>query len=603
MKTPRPLQQSAVDEIINHMRSKAHGTEPIVLEASVGAGKSLMLAMLSKHVTSNSGRTLVLARQAELIDQNSAEAIDIGLNNSIFCASLNLKSTYYPAIYGTEGSIYRGLDDALADIRIDLLLIDECHLVPYDNPDTMMMKIISELMRRNPKMRICGMTGSPFRGQNTIVGEFWKKATTTNMSTSTLVDQGYLLDCHFGYPDDQEEEIDFSQFDLKGDHSGNDYKEEDINRIYQGEVNKTFAICADVVRKTEESTGVLIFAGSKLHTEQVKHGLELAGIPSEQIRIVTDDTGRKDRLEARKAALCGRCKYFINIAVASTGWSVPPWSDIVYMRPVGSLVFLTQSIGRGLRPMLNADESDKFNNPDTVADERKAVIAESAKPFCMVHDYAGVMDRLGHLYNNPMLEQAALEKSKKEGKTIECPKCATENSEHARRCIGQDFAEPDGRCGHFWSSQSCRKCGTLNDQTAQECRSCKAMLRDPANALMHKAYTDAELVPVKKMEVVATRNGGVLIKYLLDEPHEELGHPEQFFNLSTEGGKRGFYNEFLKLHIRDSQWRYRVRGMTNEAVMKNQAMFDVPTHIAYRINDKKKFRIGRKLFLSGRLEE
>jgi len=32
-------------------------------------------------------------------------------------------------------------------------------------------------------------------------------------------------------------------------------------------------------------------------------------------------------------------------------------------------------------------------------------------------------------------------------------------------------------------------------------------------------------------------------------------------------------------------------------------MFDVPTHMAFRINDKNKFVIGRKVFRSGRIEE
>ena len=128
-----------------------------------------------------------------------------------------------------------------------------------------------------------------------------------------------------------------------------------------------------------------------------------------------------------------------------------------------------------------------------------------------------------------MLEQAELERSKQAARTILCPVCNTENSEHARRCIGDDALSIDGRCEHFWQSQQCRKCGTHNDVTAQECRSCHAMLRDPANALLNRAYTDAELQEVIKMDVVATKNDGVLIKYIIREPHEEKGHPVEFF--------------------------------------------------------------------------
>lgn len=599
-KQPRPLQRKVIDEAIALMKQS---TDPIVIDASVGAGKSLLQAEIAAHVSGRNGRVLCLARQGELVDQNSTEALDQGLKNSIYSASLNLKSTHYPVIYGTEGSVYRALDTDFADLKIDLMLIDECHTCPFDNEDTMMMKIIRRLLERNPKMRICGLTGSPYRGQTSIIGPFWKRKTETDMSTSTLVEHGYLLESHFGFPDSETEEIDFSQFELKGDHNGNDYSEDEINRIYQGSVEKTFAICADIVNKTRESNGVLIFAGSKLHTEQVRHGLELAGVTRDKIRIVTDDTGNKDRLEARKAAIEGRCRFFINIAVASTGWNVPRWDTVVYLRPVGSLVFLTQSIGRGLRPLLSADEAAAFNSADATTEDRKAILADSQKPYCMVYDYAGVMERLGHLYNSPLLEQAELERAKREGETIECPDCGTENSEHARRCIGVSLTSRDGRCEFFWQCQECRICGTKNDVTAQECRHCRAMLRDPANALLNKAYTDAELTRVHKMECVATKNGGLLVKYIVADPHEDKGHPAEFFGLTSDAGKRIFYNKFLKLHLQDPQWRGRARGMTAQALMKNSAMFDVPTHIAWRLNDKGYFVIGKKLFRSGRVED
>lgn len=604
MKQPRPLQQAAVDEIIQHMKSKQCGTEPIVLDASVGAGKSLMIAMLNAHVTKNGGVAMSLARQAELVDQNSEEASEYGVKSSIFCASLNIKSIYYPAIYGSEGSVYRALTSELKDLKVDLLTLDECHGLNYDDDNTMYMKIIMELYRRNPKMRIAGFTGSPYRGLEPIVGDkFWKRSTQTDMSTSTLVEHGYLVDVQFGYPDTDDAEIDFSEFELKGDHNGNDYSEELINRVYQGEIQKTFAICEDLVQKTLDSNGVIIFAGSKLHTEQVKHGLELAGVSPDQIRIVTDDTSNKYRIEAKNSAKTGECKYFINIGVASVGWNVPRWTHAVYMRPVGSLVFLTQSIGRVLRPFLTGDDPAEFNAAGKSAEERKAILAASKKPYATVLDYAGVLDRLGHLYNNPMLEQAEYQRAKKEGKLIECPACMTQNSKHARRCIGPGSTW-DGRCDHFWSFQECRKCGTKNDVTAQECRNpgCRAMLRDPAKALLGKSYTDAELTAVHKMEVIPTKNDGVLIKYIVADPHEQQGHPTEFYSLKSPAGKKIWQSKFLKEHIRDPQWRYRFGGYSNQAVMKNKAMLDVPTHIAFRINDKNRFVIGRKLFRSGREE-
>ena len=121
-KTPRPLQREVIDEAIAHFKESS---EPIIIDASVGAGKSLLQAEIAAHVSGKGGRVLCLARQGELTDQNSLEALEQGLKNSVYSASLNRKSVYYPVIYGTEGSVYRGLETDFKDIRIDLLLWDE----------------------------------------------------------------------------------------------------------------------------------------------------------------------------------------------------------------------------------------------------------------------------------------------------------------------------------------------------------------------------------------------------------------------------------------------------------------------------------------------
>lgn len=597
----RDYQQQVHDSTINHFKKKSAPDCPAVISATVGAGKSVLIAGLAKHVSERGGKVLCLSRQGELCEQNSDAATGFGCRNSIYSASLNLKSTYYPVVFATEGTVARALDKEEFQQRFDLILIDEMQMVDYTNEDSQFMKIIRHCQKINPKIRICGYSGSPYRGTESVIGHFWKD-TIGDISTDLLTSKGFLVPLHFGYPDSHDEELDFSSVELKGDHNGNDYSEEAINEILQGEVQKTFAICADVYRKTKNGGGVLIFSGSKLHTKQIKYGLELAGADPDSIRIVTDETPDKERQEARKAAKEGRCKFFINIAVAAVGWDVPFWEYAVYLRPVGSLVFLIQSIGRVLRPYLTDKEKEVFNDPKSTVEDRLSILSASRKPQSIVFDYAGVLDRLGHLYTNPILEQAELEKAKKEHRTIPCPKCQTENSEHARRCIGPDPMSVDGRCEFFWQSQQCRKCKTENDVTAQECRSCGAMLRDPANALMHKAYTDAELTRVKKMDVIATQNGGVLIKYHVEEPHEEHGEPVEFYSLKSDAGKRIWFNNFLKVHIRDPQWRNRAYGMSPEACMKSRGIFDVPTHIAYRINDKNKFVVGKKLFSSGRLE-
>ena len=76
---------------LSHMRESF---DPVVISASVGAGKTVNIAALAKHVNDAGGSVLVLSRQGEIIETNSKMAWKCGLKNSVFSASLNSKSRF-----------------------------------------------------------------------------------------------------------------------------------------------------------------------------------------------------------------------------------------------------------------------------------------------------------------------------------------------------------------------------------------------------------------------------------------------------------------------------------------------------------------------------
>jgi len=111
------------DLTVEHCKSSL---EPAIVAASVGAGKTLSIAAMAKHVNDLGGSVLVVSRQGEIIESNSKMAWKCGLKNSVYSASLNSKSTFYPVIFGTEGTISRSLNTDFRDRKFNLLLIDEC---------------------------------------------------------------------------------------------------------------------------------------------------------------------------------------------------------------------------------------------------------------------------------------------------------------------------------------------------------------------------------------------------------------------------------------------------------------------------------------------
>lgn len=583
----RDYQQEAFDKIVEYFRS-AKGHEPAFVDMSVGSGKTALAAFLARHVSSKGGRVLLVARQGELVQQDGEFAESIGVRVSYYSNALGAKQSTHSVIMGTEGTIVRALDTVFKDWKPDLILIDECHQAGMDKEESMYYRIMAHFQKLNPKARILGLTGSPFWGTESIIGDFWKKC-LASVSTELLIEEGWLVQPHFGWPEHEEDSFDFAL--MEKEYGGLEFSDEQMDKFRAGDPTKTERIMAELVHRTADDLGVLIFAQTKKHCQEI-----VGALPPGSWAIITDNTPDGERSESLRKAKAGELKYMVNVGVLTTGVDVPFWQSIVYLRPVGSLVLLIQSIGRVLRLLIESGADMGAMSKEG----RQAEIAASRKPFARVYDYAGVMDRLGHLYENPLLAQAQLEKSKREGSVIYCPKCNVENSDKARRCIGVDHKNI--RCDHFWLKQDCRKCGAANDVTARDCRLCGEQLLDPNEKLLHKAYTDSELVPVEKMDIEPTKNGGILVRFVLDMDKPDHGWPTEFYAPNgSETARRVWYNNFVKIHVNGSKFQSQMYNMrTAPAIMKMKAVFDKPTHIAYRINEKGKFVIGRRRFNSGR---
>lgn len=607
---------------------------PTIVSASVSSGKSVMIAECAKAVKEaalskekpSTVFVMVIQNQGLLCEQNSSAAWDIGLNNSVFSASCGgRKSTHYSVVYGTIGTIARALDtyrfSAYTPEELlltpeqrfrlnkwfpDLILIDEVHQVPFENPESQYMKVIDHFYSQKPHMRMAGMTGSPFRSTNSIVGNtpdhLWKSVASIQptdpeypeggvgdgiISTEFSIDQGWIVAPTFGYADDEDTHYDYSHLSTETW----DYDESELDAVVSDKA-LCLAICADFVRKTIDRRGVLIFAATKRHTRQIAAALKLLGVDPEQIGIITESTPQKDQTRILKAAKAGKMKFVINVSVLTTGINIPEWDTCVLMRPIASIVLLIQAIGRVLRLLFGDGDMPMLERDALTAELRKLLIAASDKPDALVLDYAGVLDTLGHLYSNPILEQADLDKAKKEGKDlITCPACQTMNSPHARRCIGGGLVN---RCEHFFHYRECQSCHEKNDQVARECRSCRRLLIDPNKALTGKHYTEGESIPVRSMKAGHGSGGKLWFRYELstgDTPME-IFYPHAGDNKKVNNIIWGKFVDALPI---DQRSRLRLRAMKAETVMENIELIPVPAELSARKKGSR-WSIGRRKY-------
>lgn len=610
---PRPYQWLVYEKTAEVIRKFGKQPKPSYVTASVGAGKTIMIAMIARRFQDMGWEGLVIARQGEIIEQDAQELWNLSVKNSLFSASLGRKAYAYPLIAGTEGTIINGIFDKtaddgavtkslLSDFTPRYILIDECHQVNWqdiiaDKPETQYGIIMTELNRRckakyGHEVIVIGYTGSPFRGVESIKGAYWKHE-IVNISTKYLIDLGFLVPTIFGGQDIEDLQYDLHEFassDVDGvqDFTDSQLKEMQEEILKQGTL--TQKIMLKVMELTRDRLGVLITCAGKKHCKEAAKYL-----PEGSYSIVTEDMGQKARRKALKDAATGRKKYTLQIGCLTTGVNIPYWDTSVILRKIMSLTLLTQLLGRPMR-LLKSDQ----------------IAAGLVKENHLCLDFTGTMFELGGLYEDPILEEAEAQRAKRSGEQVPCPKCQTMNSPYARRCIGKDSTSPDGRCEEFFSFIRCGfdkhgirifddGCGTKNDPTARYCRQCDHVLRDPNAALNERAYTDNEWTEVKDFKIELTKDeNGVVYRYFI----------------TKENGKDGWANEVFYPFGRQEKYlknQFKIKGLLNhvsdrnlidnlmnchsaKAFMAFTGLIRAPKRITHRFNDKGRDIIHRKEF-------
>lgn len=610
---PRPYQWLVYEKTAEVIRKFGKDPKPSFVTASVGAGKTIMIAMIARRFQDMGWEGLVIARQGEIIEQDAEELWNLSVKNSLFSASLGRKSTAYPLIAGTEGTIINGLFDkkdesgnilskgALSDFCPRYILIDECHQMNWEDvvserPETQYGVIMTELNRRckakyGHDVIVIGYTGSPFRGTDSIKGAYWKHE-IVNIDTKYLVDIGFLVPTIFGLHDIDDLHYDLSAFEASGSDGTQDFTAEQLKQMQKEILEQgtlTQKIMLKVMELTKNRNGVLITCAGKKHCQEAAKYL-----PEGSYAIVTEDMGQKARRKALKDAYTGKIKYVFQIGCLTTGVNIPLWDTSVILRKIMSLTLLVQLLGRGMR-LLKKEQID----------------AGYHKEDHLVLDFSGTMFELGQLYEDPILEEAEAQRSKRSGEQVPCPKCGTMNSPYARRCIGKDALSPDGRCEEFFSYIRCGfdkhgirifddGCGTKNDPTARYCRHCDHVLRDPNAALNERAYTDNEWADVMDFKVQLTKDGeGILYRYWINRCDGKEGWANEVFY--PYGGATHMKNMFkakaIFPHLDDKSMAGKILKCQNaKQFMMYAGLIKAPKRITHRINDKGRDIIHRKEF-------
>lgn len=490
--TLRPYQQSAHDAVMDWIRGCL---DPCLIEAATGSGKSLIVAAIAHSINQMSGKKILcIAPSSELVEQNYEKYLATGEKASIFSASLNKKDMHHDVVFGTPGTVANQVRKF--GKQFAAVVIDEAHGVTPT-----LLKIVEHMRSQNPKLRVIGLSATPHRlGTGYIYANHYRYGAMDEtidpffhtlvyeIGGRELIEQGYLTPPVF---EQTAEHYDTSG--LTQNRSGQ-WSSVSVDAAFVGRGRKTSAIIADVVNQSRERYGVMIFAATIQHAEEVMESL-----PPGLSRLVTGNTDKGERRQILADFKAQRIKYLVNVAVLTTGFDASHVDVIAILRATESVSLLQQIIGRGLR-------------------------LHEGKQNCLILDYAENMER--HCPGGDVFDPNIRAKKSTPGEplSVKCPICnfmnefgARKNEEgfdvddegyftdlagqrievaegsplpahYGRRCQGEVLiAGHHKKCGHKWSFKECPECATENDIAARYCSGCKAEIVDPNEKLKEEA--------------------------------------------------------------------------------------------------------------------
>ena len=566
----RPYQQEAVDRTVAYFRKTS---EPALIVLPTGAGKSLVIAELARIARQ---KILVLAHVKELVEQNAEKYKSFGLEASIFSAGLKQKSLAHQVTFASIQSLSRNIEQL--NQHYSLVIIDECHRVSGDK-DSQYEKVIAALKKHNPRLKVLGLTATPYRmGIGWVYHRHYHGFVRGDKLSPFQecifeLPLRYMIKHHYLTPP-REVDAAISHYDfssLQSDSFGR-YSNDDMNQLLAKNSRATKAIMQQVIEYSEQREGIMIFAATVLHAKEV-----FSYLPQQQAALITGDTANADRDNIIMAFKQRRIKYLVNVSVLTTGFDAPHVDFIAILRPTESVSLYQQIVGRGLR-------------------------LSEGKTECLVIDYAGngfdlfypeVGSKKGDSDNEPV--------------QVLCPGCGFANIfwgktdsqgkvvEHfGRRCKGllEDDDGCQAQCDYRFRFKECEACGAENDIAARQCQACHEVMADPDDKLRAALnLKDALVLRCSGLTVASLASNKQIIKITYYD--EDGASCDEVYDFAKSGARYAFNKQFAK---RTAQGQKPTEFTSAEQVIAQQLQLVAPDFVIARKSNKYGWKVADKLF-------
>jgi len=355
--------QSRSIEMLYEWMSKNSGHPCVVMPT--GAGKSIVIAELIRGAIQEwpETKTLMLCHQKELLEQNAEKMRAIWPNApiGIYSASVGKRQLGEPITFAGIQSIRNKANEIG---HVDMVIIDECHLVNH-NDDGGYRKLIGELTVINPAIRIVGYSATPYRLGHGLITD--KPAIFDDLIEPVSIEE-LIYKRHLATLRSKTTTAKLDTSDVK--KRGGEFIEAELQKAVDTRKNNE-SVVAEVIRLAGDRQSWLFFCAGINHAKNVSIALRDQGIKS---ACITGETPKSDRERIINEFKTGKIRALTNANVLTTGFDAPNIDVIAMLRPTMSAGLYVQMAGRGMRIKDHIDH-------------------------CLVLDFAGVVETHGPITN------------------------------------------------------------------------------------------------------------------------------------------------------------------------------------------------------------
>jgi superfamily II DNA or RNA helicase len=389
----RDYQEAAIQALNAGVSTR---TSQAVIMAT-GMGKTVVASDFMKR-WAIPGDILFLAHRRELLDQ-TVKTYERLTGEMAYLEMGACKAPDLPmwgnrrVVVGSVQSIRSRLQQPRFDPdRFSLVVVDECHHGTAQS----YLKILEHfgILRRveaadgkpnfviadaeTARCRCVGLTATAKRTDDEALDQIFGDDPTYEMNIWDGIQKGWLVNV------DQKaievQQLDLDSISRRRNESGEmDFAPAELEAL-MNEEGPLHEVADATLREIGDRQAIVFAAG-------VTHAKLLAEVMNRRRLGVADAIyGSMDEERRKKITgdfKGGRLQVLINVMIATEGFDHPPTACVVMARPTGSLLIYTQCLGRGTRPLAGC--VDGIDTPEG----RRAAIAASTKPNCLVLDFVG----------------------------------------------------------------------------------------------------------------------------------------------------------------------------------------------------------------------